>query len=63
MRPATSTAPSQPSRPEIFRVPADRFTEHARLRAAAMETRDARAEQGDVTEEDWQRIDELLHGS
>jgi hypothetical protein len=48
---------------EIFRAPAGRFAEHARLRAAAMEIRDARAEQGGVTEEDWRRIDELLHGS
>ncbi|MBP1635734.1 MAG: hypothetical protein H6Q10_2308 [Acidobacteria bacterium] len=62
-RPATSTAPLQTSRPAISRVPADRFTEHARLRAAAMEIRDTRAEQGGVTGEDWQRTDELLHGS
>lgn len=48
---------------ELFRVPAERFTEHARLRADAMEIRDAKAEQGGVTEEDWRRIDELLHRS
>ena len=48
---------------EIFRVPAERFNEHARLRAEAMEIRDTRAEQGGVTEEDWRRIDELLHQS
>lgn len=48
---------------EIFRVPAERLTEHARLRAEAMEIRDTKAEQGGVTEEDWQRIGELLHGS
>lgn len=48
---------------ELYRVPADRLAEHARLRAAAMEVRDTRAEQGGVTEEDWQRIDELLHAS
>jgi hypothetical protein len=28
-----------------------------------MGIRDARAEQGGVTEEDWKRIDELLHQS
>ncbi|HWS85392.1 MAG TPA: hypothetical protein VN282_00235 [Pyrinomonadaceae bacterium] len=48
---------------EIFRLPAERFAEHARLRAAAMEIRDTKAEQGGVTEEDWRRIDELLHRS
>jgi hypothetical protein len=48
---------------ELYRVPAERLAEHARLRAAAMEIRDTRAEQGGVTEEDWKRIDELLHES
>jgi hypothetical protein len=49
---------------EIYRVPAERLAEHARLRAEAMEIRDTRAEQpGGVTEEDWKRIDELLHRS
>jgi hypothetical protein len=48
---------------EIYRLPSERFAEHARLRAAAMEIRDTKAEQGGVTEEDWKRIDELLHGS
>jgi hypothetical protein len=48
---------------EIYRVPAERLMEHARLRAEAMEIRDTRAEQGGVTEEDWKRIDELLHAS
>ena len=48
---------------EIYRVPAERFSEHARLRADAMEIRDTKAEAGGVTEEDWRRIDELLHGS
>jgi len=28
-----------------------------------MEIRDTRADAGGVTEEDWRRIDELLHGS
>jgi hypothetical protein len=48
---------------ELFRVPAERLSEHARLRAEAMEIRDTKAEQGGVTEEDWRRIDELLHRS
>jgi hypothetical protein len=48
---------------ELYRVPAERLAEHARLRAEAMEIRDTRAEQGGVTEEDWRRIDELLHQS
>lgn len=48
---------------EIFRLPAERFAEHARLRAEAMEIRDTKAEQGGVTEEDWRRIDDLLHRS
>jgi hypothetical protein len=48
---------------EIYRVPAERLAEHARLRAEAMEIRDAKAEQGGVNEEDWRRIDELLHAS
>jgi hypothetical protein len=48
---------------EIYRVPADKLMEHARLRAEAMTIRDTKAEQGGVTEEDWKRIDELLHQS
>jgi hypothetical protein len=48
---------------ELYRVPAERLSEHARLRAAAMEIRDTKAEQGGVTEDDWRRIDELLHQS
>jgi hypothetical protein len=48
---------------ELYRVPADKLAEHARLRAEAMEIRDMKAEQGGVTEEDWRRIDELLHQS
>jgi hypothetical protein len=48
---------------ELFRVPAERLAEHARLRAEAMEIRDTKADQGGVTEEDWRRIDELLHQS
>src|SRR5436305_14470756 len=48
---------------EIYRVPADRLMEHARLRAEATEIRDRQAEQGGVTDEDWRRIDDLLHQS
>ncbi|HEV7891195.1 MAG TPA: hypothetical protein VGP08_11165 [Pyrinomonadaceae bacterium] len=48
---------------ELYRIPADRLMEHARLRAEAMEIRDTKAEQGGVTEDDWKRIDELLHQS
>jgi hypothetical protein len=48
---------------EIFRLPAERFAEHARLRAEAMTIRDDKADAGGVTEEDWRRIDELLHQS
>jgi len=48
---------------ELYRVPAERLAEHARLRAEAMKIRDDRAEAGGVTEDDWRRIDELLHES
>jgi transposase-like protein len=48
---------------EIYRVPAERLAEHARLRAEAMLIRDAKAEAGGVTEEDWARIDGLLRAS
>lgn len=48
---------------EIYRLPTENFMEHGRLRAEAMDIRDTKAESGGVTEEDWQRIDELLHNS
>jgi hypothetical protein len=48
---------------ELYRLPAERLAEHARLRAEAMAIRDTKADEGGVTEEDWRRIDELLHGS
>ena len=48
---------------EIYRVPAERLSEHARLRAEAMEIRDTKAEQGGVNEDDWRRIDALLRAS
>lgn len=48
---------------ELYRVPAERLHEHAALRAEAMTIRDDRAEAGGVTEDDWRRIDDLLHRS
>lgn len=48
---------------EIYRQPVENFIEHGRLRAEAMEIRDTRAESGGVSEEDWQKIDDLLHQS
>ncbi|MBK9214744.1 MAG: hypothetical protein IPM59_03975 [Chloracidobacterium sp.] len=47
----------------VYRLPAENFTEHADLRAQAMEIRDSKAEAGGVTEGDWRHIDELLHRS
>ncbi len=48
---------------EIYRVPVDKMTEHARLRAEAMTIRDKKAEDGKVSEQDWARIEELLRAS
>ena len=48
---------------ELYQLPAERFAEHARLRADAMTIRDTKADDGGVTEADWPRIDELLHAS
>ena len=48
---------------EVYQLPPERFLEHARLRAEAMTIRDTEADAGGVTEEDWARIDELLHES
>ncbi len=48
---------------EIYKMPAENFMEHGNLRAEAMKIRDTKAETGGVTEEDWQKIDELLHAS
>jgi hypothetical protein len=47
----------------VYNVPADRLMEYGDLRAKAMEIRDNQAEAGSVSEEDWERIDDLLHGS
>ena len=46
---------------EIYRIPADRFAEHARLRAQAMDLRDGKGSA--ITESDWQRIGEMLAAS
>jgi len=48
---------------EVYRQPLEDFLEHGNLRAEAMAIRDTKAEQGGVTEEDWQKIDDLLHRS
>ncbi|HJZ67973.1 MAG TPA: hypothetical protein VKF81_07625 [Blastocatellia bacterium] len=48
---------------ELYQMPAERFAEHARLRAEAMTIRDTKADAGGVTEQDWAEIDELLHRS
>ncbi len=48
---------------EIYRVPADRLMDHARLRAEAMTIRDKKAEEGGVSEADWAKIEELLRQS
>ncbi len=47
----------------IYQMPVEKFAEHARLRAEAMLIRDQNAEQGGVSEADWQRIDELLQAA
>ena len=47
----------------IYNLPKEVFLEHGRLRAEAMKIRDTKAETGGVSEEDWQKIDELLHSS
>ena len=48
---------------EIYKMPVENFMEHGLLRAEAMNIRDNQAEAGGVSEEDWQKIDELLHQS
>lgn len=48
---------------EIYHVPIEQLAEYGRLRAEAMTIRDTEAESGGVSEEDWRRIDELLHQS
>lgn len=48
---------------EVYRVPLEKMSEHARFRAEAMKIRDTRAEQGGLTEDDWRKIDGLLRSS
>ena len=48
---------------ELYKVAPGKLMEHAQLRAEAMKIRDEKAEAGGVTEEDWRKIDELLHRS
>lgn len=48
---------------EVYGVPVERLMEHARLRAEAMITRDAKSEAGGLAEEDWAKIEELLISS
>ena len=47
----------------IYSLPAEKFREHAALRAEAMIIRDRRAERGELTEEDWRQINDLLRRS
>ena len=46
---------------EFYRVPADKLMEYGRYRAAAMTIRDDKANAGGGTEEDWKKIETLLH--
>jgi len=48
---------------ELYQMPAERFADHARLRAEAMTIRDEKAAEGGVAEADWAKIDALLHES
>jgi len=45
----------------LYQMPAEKFLEYGNLRTEAMKIRDEKSESGGVTEEDWQKIDELLH--
>lgn len=47
----------------VYGLPPERFAEYARFRAEAMAIRDAKAEAGGVTEDDWRRIGETLERS
>ena len=48
---------------EIYQMPASKFAEHGRYRAEAMVIRDDRAEQGALSETDWNQIHDLLRRS
>jgi hypothetical protein len=47
----------------VYALPAERFSEHARLRGEAMTIRDERAQAGGVGEADWRCIEDLLRAS
>jgi hypothetical protein len=47
----------------IYQIPVEQFIEHGNFRAEAMKIRDTKADEGNITEEDWQKIDKLLHKS
>jgi hypothetical protein len=48
----------------IYGVPVEQVFEHGRLRAEAMKIRDTKADNGAaMTEEDWSKVNELLHQS
>jgi hypothetical protein len=47
----------------LYNVPPEKFLEYGKFRAEAMKIRDREAEAGGVSDEDWQKIDELLHQS
>ena len=48
---------------ELYHLPADQLMQHARLRAEAMLIRDKAAENGELTEKQWARIEGLLRES
>jgi hypothetical protein len=48
---------------EIYQMPIERFSEHARLRAEAMLFRDNKAAQSALSEADWETIRDLLQQS
>jgi hypothetical protein len=45
---------------EVYRLPVERFTEHAKYRAEAMLLRDRLADQEGVSDADWQEIHRML---
>ena len=47
----------------LYGLPAARFEEHGRARAAGMEIRDSRSEHGALSEADWAQIGQLLDRS
>ncbi len=46
---------------EFYKVPTEKLMAYGRYRAEAMSIRDDKAKMGGVTEEDWTRIESLLH--